>query len=112
MLAEAKKAGLKFPARMAKYVTGVKPWSVNTKYLYPEPNVKSRLHKSLNWKWWPLEIMPKSVKRNEWKKRMSVFGLYIPWGEPRYIQKEASIHKSVEERIQTCPEYRPINIPK
>jgi len=30
MLAEAKKAGLKFPARMAKYVTGVKPWSVNT----------------------------------------------------------------------------------
>ena len=112
MLAEAKKAGLKFPARMAKYVTGVKPWSVNTKYLYPEPDVKSCLHKSLNWKWWPLEIVPKSVKRREWKKRKSFLGLYIPWGESRHIQKEANIHESVDERIQTCPEYRPINIPK
>lgn len=112
MLAEAKKSGLKFPTRMAKYVTGVKPWSVNTKYLYPAPDVKAPLHKSLSWKWWPLEIFPKLVKRREWSKRKSLFSLYIPWGEPRFIPKNADIHMSVDDRVKACREYRPVNITK
>ena len=112
MLAEAKKSGLKFPARMAKYVTGVKPWAVNTKYLYPAPDVKAPLHKSLNWKWMPLEIFPKWVKRREWSKRKSLVSLYIPWGEPRFIPKNSDIHMSVDDRIKACREYRPVNIPK
>ncbi|NNC37910.1 MAG: DUF2235 domain-containing protein [Hyphomonadaceae bacterium] len=112
MMDEAKKSGLKLPNRMAKYVSGVKPWSVKTHYLYPEPDVKAPLHKSLTWMWWPLEIIPKSVKRREWPKRKSLFGLYIPWGEPRFIPKDANIHWSVKERISECPKYRPVNIPK
>ena len=112
MLAEAKNAGLKFPARMANYVTGVKPWSATTRYLYPEPDVKSNLHNSLNWKWWLLELFPKSISRREWSKRRSFLGLYIPFGEPRNIAKNANVHKSVKDRIKACSEYNPVNIPK
>lgn len=111
MLAEAKKAGLKFQPRMARYVTGVKPWTVNTKYLYPKPDVKAPLHKSLTWVWWPLEFIPKTVKRREWFKRKSFLGFYFPWGEPRFIKGDANIHKSVEDRIKSCSEYRPVNVP-
>ncbi len=111
MLAEAKKAGLKFPDRMAKYVTGVKPWSTDTHYLYPEPDVKATLHKSLTSKWWPLEIFPKSAKRRDWPPRKTFLGVYIPWGEPRFIPKTADIHESVTRRMSQCPDYNPVNIP-
>lgn len=112
MLREAKKSGLKFPKRMADYVTGVKPWTVNTKYLYPPPDVKSPLHKSLNWKWRFLEIFPKSTKKREWPGRKSLLGFYIPWGEMRYIKEGAIIHQSVASRIEACSDYQAINVPK
>ena len=110
MLGEAKKSGMEFSARMANYVTGVKPWTVDTKYLYPEPDVKAKLHNSLTGIWRLLEIVPKSRKRREWPKRFSFLGFYIPWGEPRFIGDDATLDKSVSERMEACPDYRPINI--
>lgn len=111
MLNEAKKSGLNVTDRMAKYVTGVKPWSSNTHYLYPKADPKATLHQSLNWKWWLLEFFPKSVKQREWPKRKSIFGFYIPWGEPRFIPKDAKLDPSVKKRLEDCPDYNPINIP-
>ena len=110
MLAEAKAAGLKFNEKMARYITGVELWGETTKHKYPEPDVKAKLHNSLTGIWRLLEIIPKSRKRREWPKRFSFLGFYIPWGEPRFIADDAVLDKSVDERMEACPDYRPINI--
>lgn len=110
MSEEAVKAGLKVSGRMTRYVTGVKPWSSTTKYLYPEPDATAPIHNSLTIGWWPLEFLPKSKRRREWPKRWSFLGFYLPLGEPRYIPPDANIHKSVFDRINSCPDYKPPNI--
>ena len=112
MLEEAKKFDLKVFNRMADYVTGMKPWTKNTQYLYPKPDVTATLHKSLKGLWWVLEVIPKSKKRREWPKRKSFLGFYIPWGEPRFIEEEALIHNSVKERLEQVESYLPVNLPK
>lgn len=112
MINESKDTGLKIFDRMAGYVSGVKPWTKDTKYLYPEPDATAKLHNSLTWAWKPLEIMPKSVKRREWPRRKSFLGLYLPWGEPRFIKDSAIVHESVRERMELTEDYRPINLPK
>jgi len=112
MIGEAKEAGLVVFDRMSEYVTGVKPWTKNTKYLYPEPDVKAPVHTSLSIIWSLLEIFPKSSKRREWPKRKSIFGLfYFPLGEHRFIPKDANIHDSVYEKIESCADYKPVNVP-
>jgi hypothetical protein len=97
---------------MADYVTGVKPWTKNTGYLYPEPDVKAKLHNSMTLAWKFLEIIPKFVKRREWPKRKSLLGFYIPWGEPRFISDDALIDESVSERLENVESYRPVNLPR
>ncbi len=110
MIGEAKASGLKIFDRMADYVTGVKPWTKDTDYLYPAPDVKAKLHQSLTWPWKPLEIIPKSAKRREWPKRKSFLGLYLPLGEPRFIRADTAIHKSAKDRMKECPDYKPVNV--
>lgn len=111
MLAEAKKSDLKVFKRMADYVTGERPWTKNTRYLYPKSDVTAKLHNSMTWAWKPLEIIPKSIKRREWPKRKSFLGFYLPLGEPRFITADANIDKSVKERVSKVDDYEPINIP-
>jgi uncharacterized protein (DUF2235 family) len=112
MLEEGQKSDLKIFKRMADYVTGVKPWTKNTGYLYPEPDVKAKLHNSMTLAWKFLEIIPKFVKRREWPKRKSLLGFYIPWGEPRFISDDALIDESVSERLENVESYRPVNLPR
>lgn len=112
MIKEAEKSGLKVFKRMADYVTGVEPWSSTTKYIYPRPDFKASLHNSLTLPWMPFEIIPKSIKRREWKKRPGFLGFYLPLAEPRFIPDDAHIHQSVLDRMKACPDYQPVNIPK
>jgi len=112
MIEEAKKTELLVSDRMAKYVTGVKPWSSTTKHIYPKPDPKAKLHNSLNFVWWLLELFPKRTSRREWPKRFSFLGLYIPMAEPRFIPPDAKLDPSVEKRLKACPDYKPVNLPK
>lgn len=112
MLAEAQReAGLKVSKRMADYVTGVKPWSRNTTYLYPAPDVSAQVHTSLTSAWWSIEVLPKSSKFKEWPGRKTIFGFFLPLGEPRFMTKDAALHPSVKKRLEVCPSYRPVNLP-
>lgn len=110
MMDETKGSGLKISGRMADYVTGKKPWSKNTHYLYPKPDVTATLHKSLKGLWWLLEFIPKSKKRREWPKRKSLLGFYIPWSEPRFIKENAEVHESARARMEQVEGYRPVNL--
>lgn len=112
MLKEAQSvAGLKVSKRMADYVTGVKPWSKTTTYLYPNPDPTAKLHTSLAGAWWLAEVFPKANRYNDWPPRRSLFGFYLPLGEPRFIEKAAALHPSVKQRWEACADYRPVNLP-
>jgi uncharacterized protein (DUF2235 family) len=79
------------------------------KYTYVAPDAGGKLHNSLNWAWWILELQLKSVKWREWK-RPSLFGWYFPWGEPRRLPEDLQIHPSIKERRRRVASYRPINL--
>jgi hypothetical protein len=79
------------------------------KYAYVAPDAAGKLHNSLNWVWWILEILPKSVRWRQ-RKRPSLFGWYFPWGEPRKLTEDLQIHSSVTERRGRVASYRPINL--
>lgn len=110
MLEEAKVSGLEVNDRMAKYVSGVKPYSDTTKYLYPEPDVEADLHNSMSTLWKILEYIPKPVSKREWPARKAYLGYYLPMSEPRFIAKDAKIHPSVRERIAALRDYKPKNL--
>ncbi|WP_164115918.1 DUF2235 domain-containing protein [Sphingorhabdus sp. Alg239-R122] len=111
MISEAEKAGLRVFGRMARYVSGIEPYSDTTRYLYPEPDPAGKLHPSLKGFWCLLEVIPKRNRRSEWPERRNRWGVYLPLGERRYIAADANIHSSVYDRIKLCPDYDPPNLP-
>lgn len=109
MVEEAAAAGLKIQSRMLRHLAYGEDIGAENKHKYVAPSPAGRSHKSLTFWWKLLEIIPKRTKRREWK-RPSFLGLYIPWGEPRFIAPDALIHPSVRERQAKCPDYRPPNL--
>jgi len=81
-------------------------------YDYVAPNFAGKIHRSLKWLWWLLEIIPKRTKYREWARPWSFTGLYIPWGEPRAIPDDALVHQSVIDRLDEKETgYDPPNLP-
>jgi uncharacterized protein (DUF2235 family) len=76
------------------------------------PNATAQLHDSMNAAWEILEWLPKRSKWQEWPDRPSFMGWYLPRSEPRVIPEGAFVHRSVVERMEKVPEYRPVNLPK
>ncbi len=112
MVKEAEAAGLDINERMRKHVGGIKRWSDNTKHTYPAPSHLGMMHDSMTAKWKFLEYLPKSAEFKEWPRRRSLFGLYFPCKEPRFIKSGDWVHQSAFDRTQEAqPEYRPINWP-
>jgi uncharacterized protein (DUF2235 family) len=81
-------------------------------FCYMAPDALRDPHQSLTKFWKVLELLPKLDRYKEWKSLRSVFGHYIPNGEPRPVPKDAWIHESVFRRIEAVPHYRPINLPQ
>jgi len=106
MLDEAKEHGLLIKSQMYNHMVMGKPRR-NGKHTYVNPDVSGVTHKSLYGPWWILEFMPKMKKLREFSKRVSLLGLYIPRGEPRFIAEGALIHEAVFQRKG----YKPINLP-
>ncbi|GAB5379679.1 MAG: DUF2235 domain-containing protein [Aliiglaciecola sp.] len=79
---------------------------------YAPPDPAAKQHDELESTFWKLqEFFPKKVSRREWNDRKSLFGLYIPRAEPRFIPSGALIHPSVHERIAKVKGYDPENLP-
>lgn len=108
MVDEADKAGLRINQSMYRHLA----WGearAGGEHDYVPPNAAGPIHKSLVWAWWILEIIPKPARFKEWK-RPSLFGLYLPLGEPRHIPEGQEIDDSVRERMATRSDYHPVNL--
>ena len=110
MAEEAKKVGVSVSERMLKYVSGQKPWSLTTKYLYPEPDAKATIHNSMNKKWKLFEFCPKKIPQSKSQPKSILSRYYLPLSEPRTVSITAEIHESVYKRIEEVGEYKPINL--
>ena len=111
MLEQAKAAGLRMDQLLIDHLAWGMPLPPH-KHDYVPPSATAPLHNSLTAGWEILEWIPKSDRWKEWPERTSFLGFYLPRGEPRLIPEGATIHRSVLERSEQDPTYRPINLPK
>ena len=65
-----------------------------------------RLHESLTWKWWPLELFPHKYFDEEGRKRWRL----APWPHRRELRSGALIHPSTRERLAKDAKYEPENL--
>jgi len=110
MIAQAQVAGLRIDRAMINHLGWGQP-KPDSKHVYVAPDATAQLHASLTVAWEILEWLPKRAKWKEWPEHKSYLGWYLPRGEPRPIPEGAIIHRSVLERRDKVPTYRPINLP-
>jgi uncharacterized protein (DUF2235 family) len=77
------------------------------------PDPAGPLHVSLKGGWWLVELIPDRRYSFEDKQR---HWHWFEFSKPRNVQRAAAepfvcLHESVIERIQRCPDYRPVNLP-
>jgi len=77
---------------------------------YVAPDASAELHNSLKLGWRVLEWLPKGAKWREWQSRPTIFGYYLPLGEPRMMSANDLVHHSVFDRMQALPDYLPQNL--
>jgi len=107
MVDEAVKAGLRISKATYRHLAYGDD-ETGAQHQYVAPLATGPMHRSLEGAWWLLEILPKSVKYREWKRR-SFLGLYFPFAEPRQVVPGTVVDTSVRDRILQDPTYRPIN---
>lgn len=111
MIEEATAAGLNVNRAMVNHLVHGKSRAGST-HSYTPPDFRAKLHRSLTIWWAPIEILPKLSKWREWKERRpALFGLYIPWAEPRPMPAGALVHESASKRRESKIGYDPINWP-
>lgn len=78
---------------------------------YAQPRAMAETHSSMSLSWFPLEVLPKSIKRRTWAARRPWLGLwYLPLQEPRHIPDHHKIDPSVYTRMKGWRFYRPENV--
>lgn len=108
MLEQARAHGLHIRTSMVNHIVRGKPRANARSYTKPDP--AGPLHR-MAWYWRLLEILPKSVRYQDWPKRRRLFGRYLPLAEPRSIPDGSLIHSSAIERMRRIRGYRPPNLP-
>lgn len=102
---EAERFGLKVDeATFQHLVHGRRQQGGRHDYVPPYP--MAPLHDALSGGWWILEWLPKRAKWMETRRR-SLFGLYLPRGEPRRIPADAIFAPSALARMGADSGYRP-----
>jgi uncharacterized protein (DUF2235 family) len=110
MIEQAQAAGLRMDRSLINHLGWGQP-RAGSNHIYVAPDAAAELHVSLTGAWEILEWLPKQARWKEWPGRKSSFGWYLPRGEPRLIPEGALVHRSVLERRDKVPAYRPINLP-
>jgi len=77
MIQQAKSHQLKVNTSMFNHLVEGKERR-NSEHIYAKPQADAKLHKSAIGGWHIPEWIPKRVKRRQWPKGLSLFGLYLP----------------------------------
>ncbi|UPJ54188.1 DUF2235 domain-containing protein [Bradyrhizobium sp. 200] len=110
MIGEAVSCGLMVDLQVVERLVGGRLHTTDRASFSP-PDFRSTLHDPLTASWRIIEFLPKASQWKEWPARRSLFGFYIPDGEPRFVPENALVHASVVRRIEAMPNYRPVNLP-
>ncbi|MGB7371758.1 DUF2235 domain-containing protein [Erythrobacter sp.] len=106
MIDRAKECGLTFKTRtINSVILGDKQSGVSR---YVKPNPFARLNNSMSFGWALLEFIPRSKPKRS--KRRSFLGLVVPFFERRGIPPNATLHRSVIDRMAS-DDYDPDNLP-
>jgi uncharacterized protein (DUF2235 family) len=76
---------------------------------FAPPDPKGLLHRSLTGFWWILEFWPKPHRDMKYQPPKTKWG--IGRGHRRFMREGATIHQTVELRMQEMGDYRPSNLP-
>jgi hypothetical protein len=108
MIDEAEEDGLLINHAKRQAVFGEDPAGLAPlNKIYPRPLTPlNRIHESLTWKWWPLEIFPHKYFDETGIKRWQL----LPWTHRREIPDGSVLHPSVERRLKGDPKYQPKNL--
>jgi uncharacterized protein (DUF2235 family) len=109
LLEEATNAGLTLNKPNYRHLALGEP-KEGSEHEYHKPDSTGDLHKSLRHFWWLFELVPKRVKKPMWN-RPSLFGLYFPLAQPRWVDSAHALDPSIAERMNRVPDYRPPNLP-
>ncbi len=111
MIGELQRHGAELCQERIDMVLGKKSGIYTADEIYtPPPKPDHRLHESLDWKWWPLQLFPqqyydKVLEKTQWR---------VPYGTPRKIPRGSFIHGSavrrMDETVAGEKPYRPRNI--
>jgi hypothetical protein len=75
----------------------------------PPPPSENKIHKSLKWYWWPLQLFPQQY----YDKDDAILQWRVPFGRPRSIPDGAIIHHSAVSRLRKTAQgqepYTPMN---
>lgn len=108
LLDECEKAGLKLNRPNYRHLVLGEP-KEGSEHRYRQPDPAGRMHRSLKHAWWLVEILPRRVRRPMWP-RPSLFGLYFPLAQPRWVDPAHALDPSIAERMDRVPDYRPPNL--
>jgi uncharacterized protein (DUF2235 family) len=109
MITEAKAHGLIVNTAMFNHLVLGREHS-GSRRIYVRQDALAKLHVSLTFAWKFLECLPKSAEWKEWQSRKTLFGYYIPRGEPRLMNVNDLVHYSVFDRAEAIASYRPPNL--
>jgi len=85
--------------------------SAGTGRTYAQPDAAGTMHPQPAGWWWSLEYLPKPARMRENPDSATYFGHYLPMGETRPVPCGAMLHRSVFDRFERDPTYRPPNLP-
>ncbi|TZG26562.1 DUF2235 domain-containing protein [Sphingomonas montanisoli] len=110
MVAEAGAHGLQTLPDMIAHLGEGKPLP-GGRHQYVAPDATAPIHNSMKGFWPLLEWLPKNLKWRRWPTKSDKRGYYLPRSEPRKIEVDAFIHRSVDVRREAT-RYAPRNLPQ
>lgn len=78
-------------------------------HVYSTPNPLAKLHDSFSRGWRLIERLPKWANQKNRSNRNTLLGWYLAYGEARVVDDQATIHESVQQRIDGC-DYLPTSL--
>ncbi|MBZ0162849.1 MAG: DUF2235 domain-containing protein [Notoacmeibacter sp.] len=109
LLDECGRAGLRLNMPNYRHLVLGEP-KVGSEHRYRPPDPAGVMHLSLKHAWWLVEAFPKRVRKPMWP-RPSLFGLYLPLAQPRWVDPTHALDPSIAARMDRVPGYRPVNLP-